>query len=688
MKNLSKCVLVLFTSPVMEAAELDLFNLSLEELLQVKVEVSTGSQRDRSNVPSSISVYTKQDIERLGLRTLEQLLNLSTSMQVSRSDAEGISYGPAVRGKKADFVGREILVLLDGLRLNDVVTGGVFGQDKLITLTNVKRVEIIRGPGSSLYGANAYAGVVNIISDTSLNQVTLASGNFDSLHGSLSKSGQISSFHYSFFYERYQDEGDSYNPFYNFQGQYEATSDPVSRDNLQLHLTYEQLSLFYRYSNTITSDFIIGGGQASSGSRSDQHSHSLRAVYHANYNGFKITPYADTTESTHDVTLGLFPENPNPVPPVSSLYWTNGSSIEMLGGNIRDVGSRNVGVDIQKTWSNHTISFGVNWMKEFTGLNPFQTNIDIPHLEATGELIPSPNNMLMQGFYIGGIRFDLLEASERISKGAYIQDEWQINDNLNVTLGGRYDDYDDFGGNFSLRSSAIYRVDDANTLKVLYGEAYRAPSFTETRAGIASGGISNPSLKPETVSTSEIAWQRAGERLLSTVTLFNNHYTDGIQPVLVDDVVPGFTAYQPQNISNDDISGLEVEIEYLIDANFSAKLSGSQFFNLVETEAVAKELMQVSINYRNSAWNVNASAYYHGEVPSRAESSNSNEIVLSGFWLFNLSSQYEINPNLIVSFDMYNAGDIEYSTYSPQAGIENGLPGRGRQVMAGIKYKF
>lgn len=69
MKNLSKCVLVLFTSPVMEAAELDLFNLSLEELLQVKVEVSTGSQRDRSNAPSSISVYTKQDIERLGRRT-------------------------------------------------------------------------------------------------------------------------------------------------------------------------------------------------------------------------------------------------------------------------------------------------------------------------------------------------------------------------------------------------------------------------------------------------------------------------------------------------------------------------------------------------------------------------------------------------------------------------------------------
>src|SRR3990167_9441370 len=141
----------------------DLLDLSMEELLEVKITSSTLHDESLKTVPSSMTVFTRADIRRLGLQNLNQLINLVPGYQGSRGDESSLSFPVSSRGRRVGTSGREVLVLVDGQRLNNDWTGGAGQQTSLIPIENVDRVELIRGPGSALYGSNAMMGVINII---------------------------------------------------------------------------------------------------------------------------------------------------------------------------------------------------------------------------------------------------------------------------------------------------------------------------------------------------------------------------------------------------------------------------------------------------------------------------------------------------------------------------------------------
>ena len=681
--------LLLALNSAVKADDEDLFNLSIEELLKIEVSVATGNLRTRDNTPNSISVFTSNELKRRGIKTLDQLLNYTTSIQVARSDPEAQSYGPSVRGKKSDFAGREVLVLINGLRLNEVVSGGVFAQDKQISLMNAQQVEIIRGPGSALYGANAFSAVINIITHTEVNKLTLSAGNMGATHATLSNSGSIGSLDYDLFLERYSDDGDDYEAFYNFQGQFADTDDPIDRENIQLKLKYDDLSLFYRKTQYVYHDFVSSGAQALDYQRSKTKSDSLRLTYDRKFGETEARFFIERTDSLYDGLIGLFPESPIPDPTGSPLYWSDGSLDLMIGGNIREISNQRYGMELVTQYENHTFSYGLSRLHEENDLNPFQSNIDISILEATGQLVPSTqDDFFQEGFYIGGIRFDLLNPEERDSRGIYFQDEWQVSDSWNLTLGARYDDYDDFGSNLSLRGGAIFKINESHSLKLLYGEAFRAPSFIETRAGIASGGISNPDLEPEMVETSELGWQFSGEDFFSTLTFFSNHYSDTVQYVLVDDVVPGFTALQPQNRGSKTIQGIEWELDLELTEEWIARAQFSHFFDTIEGEAVADTLAQLNLSYVKDDWSLNLSGRYTDDILSRPGDINTPQVVLKKYWLMDVSAHYQLNAAFELELSVFNFTDKEYTTYSPQAGIENGLPARGRQFFMGVNYNY
>src|SRR5262245_44587766 len=138
----------------------DIGKLSLEELLKVKITSATLLEEPAHTAPATVYVITSDEIEHLGLRDLKDVLALVPG--VDTSDPHFF-----LLGGQRGFVGSfsQSLLLIDGREINNLIAGETFISNQL-RMNNVKQVDVVNGSGSSLYGANALGGVINIITKT------------------------------------------------------------------------------------------------------------------------------------------------------------------------------------------------------------------------------------------------------------------------------------------------------------------------------------------------------------------------------------------------------------------------------------------------------------------------------------------------------------------------------------------
>jgi len=138
----------------------DLADLSLEQLANIEV-MSVSRQAERlADAPASIYVITNEDIRRAGVTSLPEALRLAPNLQVARSSASG--YAISARGFNSTTANK-LLVLIDGRSVYTPLFSGVFWDAQDVMLEDVERIEVISGPGATLWGANAVNGVVNVI---------------------------------------------------------------------------------------------------------------------------------------------------------------------------------------------------------------------------------------------------------------------------------------------------------------------------------------------------------------------------------------------------------------------------------------------------------------------------------------------------------------------------------------------
>ncbi|MEE9412319.1 MAG: TonB-dependent receptor, partial [Methylococcales bacterium] len=157
--------------------------------------------------------------------------------------------------------------------------------------------------------------------------------------------------------------------------------------------------------------------------------------------------------------------------------------------------------------------------------------------------------------------FVYLKNTDRSVWSLSLQDEWLITDDWLLTLGGRYDYYSDFGHTLNPRVGLSWTVNDQLTTKLLYGRAFRAPSFAEQGNINNPVFIGNPDLDPETIDTVELAFNYVPMSNLSTgLNVYWYHISDLIQPV----PDPGETTVTVQNASDQQGYGLELEWDWQI----------------------------------------------------------------------------------------------------------------------------
>ncbi|MBI1388833.1 MAG: TonB-dependent receptor plug domain-containing protein [bacterium] len=208
--------------PQPERDEPDLANLSLEDLMNIEI-TSVSKQPERlSDAAAAIYVITSEDIRRSGVTTLPEALRLAPGMHVARIDSN--KWAISARGFNDRFTNK-LLVLIDGRTVYTPFFSGVYWDAQDIMLENIDRIEVIRGPGAALWGANAVNGVINIITkdsrDTQGGMVTQLFGMEDQSISQFRYGGAISDNAFYRVYGRFLEHDE----FAQYRRDYEAVDD-------------------------------------------------------------------------------------------------------------------------------------------------------------------------------------------------------------------------------------------------------------------------------------------------------------------------------------------------------------------------------------------------------------------------------------------------------------------------------
>jgi iron complex outermembrane receptor protein len=470
-----------------------------------KVVTASKKLQKITDAPSIISVHTRQDIEMMGVTSLIDVLKFVPGIETSMGP-DG-HYRLAIRGARKNGI---VLVLINGHRFNDFYNGMPLYD---IPVGCIERIEVVRGPGSALYGTNAVAGVINIFTVKNEKSI-LASGGTNSYY-----QGNVN---YSI-----GEEEDNYK--FSISGGYKSTEganafirkDTGSIGSSLFNSTVEKWDLTYGEKKSKTNRFLKDGYFQTWINYDSFHLNAfgifrnqgswISPIYYAVRNSdFKnnqilwdayyeyqlsktliITPKIYSDLVIHDYLIQFEPEN----------------SQAKVGGDVFRDGKLakekytglNLGSDIQ-------INYYLNRKFDIiTGL--VYENISMIDYDLTRNYKIVGEEYKEEFGNYDNVSFDQKNKTRDIW-AYYLQGDftWEI---LNILSGIRYDHYSDFGQSFNPRAGLVVKPIRELTLKALYGQAFRAPTFQELYDNTSpkmdySGIEGNLDLEPETVRTSEL----------------------------------------------------------------------------------------------------------------------------------------------------------------------------------------
>lgn len=166
--------------PVSKASMDPLLDLSIEELMKIKITSVSRREQKLSGTPSAIFVITQEDIRRSGATSIPEALRMAPGVEVARVGTD--KWSISVRGFNGRFANK-LQVLMDGRSVYTPLFSGVIWSQQDTLMEDIERIEVIRGPGATVWGANAVNGVINIITkkavDTQGTMVTAGGGSFE-----------------------------------------------------------------------------------------------------------------------------------------------------------------------------------------------------------------------------------------------------------------------------------------------------------------------------------------------------------------------------------------------------------------------------------------------------------------------------------------------------------------------------
>lgn len=532
---------------------MDIFELSLDELMNTPVQVAAKRDTYINQSPSSISTYTGQELASMGIKSLVQLLGIIPGFYSMYNPVEGNQSYIVTRGHSQKYASN-ILLLVNGQRLNDDYTGGISYFNRFMPLNFVQQVEIIRGPGSALYGSSAFNGVINIITQPQSNLTTSISS-FDGYGASVAINKNISKIKMALGIQFHEDQGEKIDVEFDRFNLQEHTRDPRNQLHLDAQIKYGSLNWKTLYYTSNREDYYlfrrlrdgsteINLSQLSTGFTWDTHlSESI-----------KINAYTQYQQAHRDSLTALAVQDAIELPDADFLF-----------GEDIDYESIRAGIDLQnQITSKHQWDNGLEWVSS-----------QIPN-----GFIRSNYNLYGAEEYLGEVvTFDddgqrVVEDKTREINSLYSQIESQWDHHIRTMLGVRYDHYNDTGSKWSPRLALVHNASSMSTWKFIYSEAYRVPSLGDLYDEESGLTIGNESLNPSTIQSTEISYSFLEKDMLLDIVLFSNNIHD-----LIGFRTQGSNTFL-DNVTDTHSQGIEWQWTWIASSNIKIKHQATHILNI------------------------------------------------------------------------------------------------------------
>lgn len=640
-----------------EADPKPLLNLSLDELGAIKIDTVYAASKFTEKVtdaPSSVTIVTSDEIQRFGYRTLGEIIRSVRSFDVTYD--RNYSY-TGVRGftSLGDY-GSRTLLLIDGHRMNDpIFDTAAVGTEGLLDVDLIERVEFIRGPGSAIYGSNAFFGVINVITRNGASvdvvEVAASGGSFDTYSGRVTLGKKLTNgIEYFFSATTYFSDGPGRLFYKEFNAPETNFGIASNRDGDMFWSTFGKVSY---------GDFTLEGGYVTR--EKDVPTGSFGTVFNVpnitvDSRGYVELRYAHETVNGWSLTGRVH---------YDTFDYHALASYDLDTGRVVNNDSA------RERWWGAEAGASRSFFKCFRF--------------AMGAEVRRSLDLLQRNYDEHPFTSYLNVSSDQLVVGTYADGHLDITKKLSASAGVRWDHYDSFGNTVNPRAALIWKPREGTTLKLLYGQAFRAPNVYQLDYS-AFNQRSNPSLQPETIRTYEaVADQYFFTNWRASVSLFRNEISDLIDTT---EDASGFLIFT--NAADAHVNGAEAEIEGKWDNGLLLRAS------YTHQEAVSETDGQRLVNSPENVFKANVSVplFYDKIFGSLELLYTSDRYTLrrdrtGDAWLLN-GTLYSRNlaPGLEFSASVYNIFDQEYRTPGGAEHLQDTIEQDGRTFRLKFKYRF
>jgi len=659
-----------------EAAS-DLYSLSLQELTQIKITGSTLTAKALKSVPAAVTVFSHKEIKNMGLDSLAEVMKLVPGFQSYRATDSPSNYPYSSRGRNISGLGTEILILVDGMRLADPLTSGGIAFAPKYPLMRIARVEFIRGPGSAVYGSNAMMGVINIITRSEADELSISVGSFGRRTLQLLTSQKIGAATLELLADLDRDNGDDYQVFDSFDTSPDAkpvaTQDPHQQAYLSLKLRWKDTQVNLQHNQFKQEDFYATSHVSNEYNEynSDFTAISLKQAF--SWGAIDSWVWLSYTQqsssgSSQLAAAGTFSGISNPD---SSEAW-------FAQGSVDD--ARDTRLQWHNDWAinaQSSVQFGLELRRINTPAVLGRSNFDLV------DVASGINPIRYYGTGLGSAIFQ--RSSRRDIDALYGQYQGQLFDNTQLTLGLRQDSYSSIGSNISPRLALVQPLNKHQSLKLLYGEAFRAPTELEQNLVNLTKLLSDPELAPETVHTGELIWLGEWPNTSLQLGYFDSRFKDAIVQEERGDAL----AYV--NRDEDPSKGFEFEWRQQLYEHWLLRGSYTHFTELPASSfREAEQMASVMVNYQRANWDANLIVTYQGARSMHLLDSSGERLGLDSYWLLFAKLQYRFNSQWQTFVQVKNLLGERYRTPAndPTSTLSEGTPNRGRAIQVGMVWQF
>lgn len=629
------------------------------QFYQEEAEVITASKKPEKigEAPGVITVVTRKEIEQYGAVNLIDILNRVPSLQEMSSHlwVQGKS---VIRGDLLTHSDSHVLILINGRPFREMQEGTADNTFyKGFPVEMIDRIEIIRGPGSVLYGSNAVAGIINVITqnrdDSSNLPLTLKYtggwGSFGSKLQSLTAGSKLQTlsadargkdWNLIFAYNVFQDDG------WDFNAGTARPASPNLYDETEYGERNSSLSGFFDYNQRL----------------------SIQIFY----------------SHVENRSLGTLP------------YWANEADMDSKR-LFYDIGYRH---PLSKTWE---LKFNVTQNNYDKGITYIQTGLQEPdkslgtleELSLGGE-IWEKWNIILGLIYDERKSVEVISAIPNVQRAAipggfynrtesgYLQSDFRIFENLKVIGGVQYNSIETGDHDWVKRAGAIYDLSETVGIKFLYAEAFRGPTAQERYSNLTNVLLGNPLLTPEKVTTIDAQVLIHGARAQSAFTFFTSKMEDLIIRIPYSGSTQTFT-----NSGEKNIWGLEFEGKWRINEPFSLNGSATYQNERDQTLFIPNYMAKIGIAYDLDPLTAGLFLSHFGKphensgVPLNEGAEAINLLTLNGTYHF----RYYIPMALNLFWNNILNDDMSYPEFSK--GWVNTLPiGPGSGIVARLSVSY